>query len=102
MRRGVGDDLMSGCEETAYDQIFTTRGIFIKTFSTFYTEITGRDHIDQQGAGGVFGVAKAFVKNAEDIEADVQTDEVGQLRGPHGVGHSQFHNSIYLLYTGYA
>ena len=42
------------------------------------------------------------MENAEDIEADVQADEISQLQGAHRMRHSQFHDSIYFLYTGYA
>lgn len=78
------------------------RDILIESLARFYTQFTGRNHIGEQGAGGIFRITQSLVHHLEDAAAGIETDEISQLQGTHGVGHSQFHDGINFLYTGNA
>ena len=47
-----------------YHQFLRTRSVGIKPFSTFGTEFSGSDHVNQERTRGVFGVTKTIVQYA--------------------------------------
>ena len=51
-------------------------GIIVEPFSGFPSQVTGPDHLPQQGTGTIFGVAQFFVKIVLNHQEGVQTDQV--------------------------
>src|ERR1700722_7924309 len=97
---------MRGCclhviKSSADREVLATLRIAIKAFAAFDTQVTGRHHIDEQGAGRIFGVAKTILEDAQDRQTNIQPDKIGQLQGTHGMRHAKLHDGIDLTYTGY-
>src|SRR3954469_12883365 len=76
--------------------------VLVKPFPTFPPKPPGLYHLDQQWAGAVLGVFEAVVEHVEDVQAYVETDEVGERQRPHGVIHAQFHDGVDVFPGGYA
>lgn len=74
----------------------------VKAPSALLTQPASIDHLDQQRARPIFGVAQPFVKDTHDVEADIKPNEVGQCKRSHRMRHSQFENFIDGFGSGYA
>jgi hypothetical protein len=74
--------------------------ISIEATGGFAAKPAGGGVLLEERAGAVFWVAQAFVENTHDVEADVETDEVGQLERAHGMVHAEFHDGIHGFGSG--
>ena len=61
----------------------------------FAAEPARRDVFFEQRASAIFRIAEAFLENAEDVEADIEADEIGELERAHGMVHAELHDSVH-------
>src|SRR5437016_3682018 len=59
--------------------------IFIESMAGFLAQPSRINHFDQEGTGAVFRIPESVVHHPHDIEADIESDEIRQRQGPHGM-----------------
>src|SRR5262249_36620841 len=57
-------------------------------------EPAGVDHLGEERARPVPRIAESVVEDAQDRQARVEADEVGQRQGPHRVVHPELHDLV--------
>src|SRR5215469_6036736 len=59
-------------------------------------------HLYKQGTRPVLGIAQAFVQHAHDVEADIESNEIGESQWSHRVRHPEFEYFVYGFRRGYS
>src|SRR5882724_2921006 len=57
-------------------------------------QVAGVDHLDEERAGAVLGIAETVLKDAQDVQADVEADQVGEGQGAHRMVHPHLHHRV--------
>src|SRR5918997_940025 len=71
--------------------------VFVESSPALSAEPSSCHVAPQEWAGPVLGIPEAIVQDLHDMEAGIQTDEVGECQRAHRVVHSQLHDRIDLL-----
>jgi hypothetical protein len=62
--------------------------ISVKPTPALSPKPAGIHHFDQQRARPVLGIAQPLLQHVHDVEADIETDEIGQRERTHGMRHA--------------
>src|SRR5262245_50371715 len=57
-------------------------GVIVEAGARLLAQAAGGDHLLEQRAGAVLVVAQTLVEHAQDVEADVEADQVGEGERP--------------------
>jgi len=68
--------------------------IFIKSPSCLFTQPAGLNISFEQRTGPVFCIFKSIEKRIQDCQTGIQSDEIRQCQGPHGMVRAQFHDRV--------
>src|SRR5689334_16101925 len=71
--------------------------VLVESPSAFLSQPPRIDHFDQQRAGSILRVSQPVVHDAHNVEADIESNEVGQSERSHGVSHSELEYLIDCL-----
>ena len=89
----VADVGFSSCQA---DQV--VRGapcsVLEKALSGLTPELPGADHAPQQRSRTVLVIPEVAVQRLQDVEADVETNQVGQRQRTHRVRHTELHHLV--------
>ena len=69
-------------------------GIVIEADTGLDAEPLAADHLAKERAGGILVVACVSIDNIHDCQADVQSDEVTELKRSHGMIAAQLHSCV--------
>ena len=78
------------------------RVVDVEALAGLDAQIAAPDHLAEKRAGTVLAVAGLVVEHIHDSQADVQSDEVAQLQGTHGVVGAQLHGRVDARNVGHA
>ena len=87
--------LTSGSGRAQADQSFAALHVSTrKSLSGLPPKLPGADHAPQQGSRTVLVVAEIAVQRLQNVEADIETDQVGQRQRTHRVRHAELHHLV--------
>ena len=72
-----------------------------RIFAGLDAKLAGGDHVDEQRTRRVFGLTESIAQDAQDAQADVESNEVREVQRPHRVRHTELHDLVNLRDTGH-
>src|SRR6185369_17426239 len=76
--------------------------VLVEAAAALAPQVPGGDHLAQQRARAVLGIAEPLVQHLHDAEAGVEPDEVGERQGTERVVHPQLHHRVDRFLRGHA
>src|SRR5262245_11812169 len=68
--------------------------VCVKAATGFPAKMPRPHHLSEQRTGAVLIIAKAVMEDFHDAETRVESDQIGQSQGSHGMVHAQLHYRI--------
>src|SRR5262245_2615297 len=66
----------------------------VEALAALASEVARRHHPPQQGTRTIFRIADAVVKDVEEREAHLETDEIRERERSHGMIHAELHHGV--------
>jgi hypothetical protein len=73
-------------------------GILVKSSSSFLSQISSVNIVDQKRTRSVLRIAQVPVEHLHNVQTGIQTNEIGQSQGTHWDIGSEFHRLVDVLF----